>query len=288
MLAQHLSEVQPVQRLHEHGRLLLIRYECLLFGVGTYWHIRRLAIWLGLRLRRAVFIQYCQHPASNALRMPHCDEPHINMDDYFELPGSGSMRWDDRLLARGALRSAQEHTLTPSNASLAFAMPLSGARWLSLRISNSWAGTLKPLEDALFASKTQAPPLSRRECFSRCSGYLVTRPRPIVATLIEPVVRAMAAAPQTTCLHVRTMAADNPKCFPSTTASTSAAIDAAFGNDACEPKTSSWRFKMVPRGWTAELDKNRPSERVLARVNTTCARRVRTRSRTRTARRVHS
>ena len=83
-----------------HSRLpkiLLVRDEWANVGLAQHWLKRQIALWLGLVLSRAVFVQHCKHVGS--WRMPHCSQPHFVFDRYFSVRHNLSLEWD----ANGAM-----------------------------------------------------------------------------------------------------------------------------------------------------------------------------------------
>lgn len=237
-----------------HGRVLLLYDEFKPVGLSQHWAKRQLALWLGMALRRAVFFSHCDDTGRFA-RMRRCDArpPHFDMEEHFGLRGGASLAWTAEVAASAAAAGARhEVVLGAANWSLAGSEPLASEQFISLRLCFSPTSVLAARR-ALFGEARGAllrggSALLRSErCFKQCSGFAVTRPSAPLATLVAPVARRLRAASARVGLHVRTLAADAPVCFPDATPPTARAVDAAFGNDACmRGFYEHWRFKLVP------------------------------------------
>ena len=96
---------------HSHlssSRLLLVRDEWASVGLGQQWMKRRLILWLGMALSRAVFVQHCK-PAGSDWRMPICGEPHFVFDRYFVIHHNLSLEWRGD---SGSPRTLLDHNLS--------------------------------------------------------------------------------------------------------------------------------------------------------------------------------
>lgn len=235
-----------------HGRVLLLYDEYKPIGLSQHWLKRQLALWLGMGLRRAVYIVHCDD-SGRFERMRACNVQHFDMETHFSIRGGASLAWTAQVARAAAAAGARrEVVLDFTNWSLAASEPVASEPLLALRLFFNLNSALevrsklfKPEHRPLLGTASRV--LGSERCLQRCSGFAVTRPSPSLAALVAPVERRLRLASRRIGMHVRTMAADAPLCFPDSTPPTASAIDAAFGNNECMHNAfDHWRFKLVP------------------------------------------
>jgi hypothetical protein len=259
-LREFSQGVQSIDALSRHGRALLFYDEFLPAGLSQHWTKRRLALWLGMLLRRAVFVAHCDD-TGRFERLPPCaggegvpPPSKFDMEAHFALRGGASFAWTREVAAAvraaGGERGRAEVMLvaqnwTLSSGSAASAAPLLGAR-LFFNVER-----IKALQLQLFREhgvlRNASAVLRSVHCLATCAGFAVSRPSAELAARIAPVEARMRRADTRIGLHVRTMRADVPVCFPDSTPPAAAAVDSAFGSDECmRASFDQWRFKLVP------------------------------------------
>ncbi|KAJ1627623.1 hypothetical protein T492DRAFT_876460 [Pavlovales sp. CCMP2436] len=252
---------QEVQRTYaQHGRILLLYDEFKPIGLSQHWLKRQLGLWLGMALDRAVFFIHCDDSGRFPRLRPCADSfVYFDMERHFSVRGGASMAWTRghaRAAARGGAASKAVH-LDYSNWSLAATEPLRSSRGLlALHLFYNLNG-VQAVSKLLFSDDPRSEHarllgassavLRSQACMLSCSGFAVTRPSPSLAALVAPIDAQLRAATMRVGLHVRTMAADAPRCFPDVAYDGPAALDAAFGNSDCmRTAFDHWRFKLVP------------------------------------------
>ena len=206
-------------------RVILIRDEFASVGMAQHWSKRRFALWTGLALNRTVYFQTCRRVHEVSYRMPLCNTTYFDFDDYFELVGGQSLRAPVELFDLPASNA------TPS------ALFASTASILALSARNPWA--LNEVRAAI-----PNPPGLTRRSYNKCTGYAVSRPSETVRRSTAPIFEESHTDGALVSLHLRSVEADFPGCFPASTPVD--AFDATFGNRNCVARAFDyWRFKLL-------------------------------------------
>lgn len=221
-------------------------------GLSGHWLRRQTALWLGLATGRAVFVKRCLKPTGGGApvrktRMPSCDSAYFDLNEFVRLRHGGSFAMRPDVLA------ALEASRVPpcANHTELFAPAFAREPLVSMHVfwnNNQVKDLLRELQRyARTAAQLHVRTELLTSCFSRCSGFALSRPDESLTPQLAPLVPRLARAAVRIGLHVRTMAVDKPVCFPADTPPTRSAIDAAFGNNVCMRKAfDNWRFKLKP------------------------------------------